>query len=152
MKPTIENLNDPEWWDLNAPIGSSYYKDGSFYRLTNHGCFRIKHDGKQEWINPGAVPCYDGMHKRPHPIYDHNRMVKMSDRYPAYFKDVSSLDEVDVYAVHDIFGIDDPSGCIQHASKKLLLCAKRTGGKDVATEIKEARDTLTRKLQLMGVE
>ena len=79
----------------------------------------------------------------------HLDMVK---RYPKYYKDVSSLSAIDVYAVHELFGINDPSGCIQHASKKLLLCGVRTGGKDVATEIKEARDTLTRKLQLMGVE
>ena len=76
-------------------------------------------------------------------------MVKL---YPKYYKDVSSLSAIDVYAVHELFGINDSSGCIQHASKKLLLCGVRTGGKDVATEIKEARDTLTRKLQLMGVE
>lgn len=76
----------------------------------------------------------------------------MSELYPKYYKDVSELTEVDVYAIHDLFGIDDPSGCIQHASKKLLLCGVRTGGKPAATEIKEARDTLTRKLQLMGEE
>ena len=76
----------------------------------------------------------------------------MVKRYPKYYKDVSSLSAIDVYAVHELFGINDSSGCIQHASKKLLLCGVRTGGKDVATEIKEARDTLTRKLQLMGVE
>ena len=76
----------------------------------------------------------------------------MVKRYPKYYKDVSSLSAIDVYAVHELFEINDPSGCIQHASKKLLLCGVRTGGKDVATEIKEARDTLTRKLQLMGVE
>ena len=79
----------------------------------------------------------------------HLDMVK---QYPKYYKDVSSLSDIDVYAVHELFDINDPSGCIQHASKKLLLCGVRTGGKDVATEIKEARDTLTRKLQLMGVE
>ena len=84
---------------------------------------------------------------------DHSEQhLDMIKRYPKYYKDVSSLSAIDVYAVHELFGIDDSSGCIQHASKKLLLCGVRTGGKDVATEIKEARDTLTRKLQLMGVE
>ena len=78
--------------------------------------------------------------------------LDMVKRYPKYYKDVRKLSAIDVYAVHELFDINDPSGCIQHASKKLLLCGVRTGGKDVATEIKEARDTLTRKLQLMGIE
>ena len=83
---------------------------------------------------------------------DDGNMIDMVKRYPKYYKDVRKLSAIDVYAVHELFDINDPSGCIQHASKKLLLCGVRTGGKDVATEIKEARDTLTRKLQLMGVE
>lgn len=166
MKATIENLNDPEWWDLNAPKDATHWGERGLW---------FKEHGENTWYQWGLITDYNPligntekragwrlyperefrsqvMHKRPDHIADASKKIKMSDRYPAYFKDVSGLDEVDVYAVHDIFGVDDPSGCIQHASKKLLLCAKRTGGKDMATEIKEARDTLTRKLQLMGVE
>ena len=84
--------------------------------------------------------------------YQSEQPLDMVERYPQYYKDVRKLSAIDVYAVHELFSINDPSGCIQHASKKLLLCGVRTGGKDVATEIKEARDTLTRKLQLMGIE
>lgn len=73
---------------------------------------------------------------------------KLSERYPAYYKDVGDLTEVDVYAVHNLFQINDPSGCIHHASKKLLLSGVRTGGKSVYKDIKEARDTLTRWLQI----
>lgn len=72
----------------------------------------------------------------------------LSQRYPAYYKDVGGLTEVDVYAVHNLFQISDPSGCIHHASKKLLLSGVRTGGKSTYKDIKEARDTLTRWLQL----
>jgi hypothetical protein len=50
--------------------------------------------------------------------------------------------------VHKLFNIQDPSGCIQHASKKLLLSGVRTGGKSAYDDIKEARDTLTRWLEL----
>lgn len=85
-------------------------------------------------------------------IGEPTKKPSMAELYPKYYKDFTGVDEVDVYLVHDRFQIDDPSGCIHHASKKLLLCGVRTGGKDMATEIKEARDTLTRKLQLMGVE
>lgn len=71
-----------------------------------------------------------------------------SIQYPAYYKDVSSLNTIDVYAVHKLFGIDDPSGAIQHASKKLLLSGVRTGGKSKVDDVREARDTLTRWLEL----
>lgn len=77
---------------------------------------------------------------------------RLADIYPQYYKDVAHLTEVDVYAVHHIFDIQDPSGAIQHASKKLLLSGVRTGGKSAAKDIKEARDTLSRWLQLNGVE
>lgn len=71
-----------------------------------------------------------------------------SVKYPKYFKDVSNMREVDVYQVHHLFGIDDPSGAIQHASKKLLLSGVRTGGKSKYEDIREARDTLNRWLEI----
>ena len=77
-----------------------------------------------------------------------NGELPMAQKYPKYFKDVSNLKEVDVYAVHQLFNIQDPSGCIQHASKKLLLSGVRTGGKSARKDIEEARDTLTRYLAL----
>ena len=68
--------------------------------------------------------------------------------YPKYYKDVSDVLEVDVYHVHKIFNIQDPSGAIQHASKKLLLSGVRTGGKSFYDDIREARDTLNRWLEI----
>lgn len=76
------------------------------------------------------------------------RPQPLSEKYPQYYKPVGNLEEVDVYAVHHLFNIQDPSGCIQHASKKLLLSGVRTGGKSKAKDIREARDTLDRWLQL----
>ena len=72
----------------------------------------------------------------------------LSKQYPKYYKDVRMLDELDVYAVHQVFNIQDPSGAIQHASKKLLLSGVRTGGKTKKDDIREARDTLNRWLEL----
>lgn len=69
-------------------------------------------------------------------------------KYPAYFKPVGHLTHVDVYAVHQLFGINDPSGAIQHASKKLLLSGVRTGGKTAYDDVREARDTLNRYLEM----
>lgn len=75
-------------------------------------------------------------------------MSKLSQIYPKYYKSTQGLTELDVYAVHTLFGINDPSGAIHHASKKLLLSGSRTGGKSVYEDIREARDTLTRWLEL----
>jgi hypothetical protein len=72
----------------------------------------------------------------------------MANQYPEYYKPVGDLQSVDVYAIHKLFNIQDPSGCIQHASKKLLLSGVRTGGKSKYKDVKEARDTLTRWLDL----
>lgn len=72
----------------------------------------------------------------------------MAEKYPEYYKPVGNLTEVDVYAVHYLFNIQDPSGAIQHASKKLLLSGVRTGGKSKYDDVREARDTLTRWMQL----
>ncbi|WP_051299358.1 hypothetical protein [Marinobacterium litorale] len=84
-------------------------------------------------------------------IADAGEVVGMAARYPAYYKDVRHLDSVDVYQVHNLFGIDDPTGCIHHASKKLLLSGARTGGKPKRKDIQEARDTLTRWLEITEV-
>jgi hypothetical protein len=70
----------------------------------------------------------------------------MADLYPKYYKDVRKLDVVDVYRVHRLFGVTDNE--IHHASKKLLLCGVRTGGKPARKEIEEARDTLNRWLEI----
>lgn len=72
----------------------------------------------------------------------------LATKYPKYYKSTIGLTEVDVYAVHQLFDIQDPSGAIQHASKKLLLSGVRTGGKSKFDDIREARDTLNRWLEL----
>ena len=74
--------------------------------------------------------------------------MSMALKYPKYYKSVEEFREIDVYAVHKIFNIQDPSGAIQHASKKLLLSGVRTGGKSFYDDVKEARDTLNRWLEL----
>lgn len=72
----------------------------------------------------------------------------LAKTYPKYYKEVEGLKYVDVYKVHQLFAIDDPSGAIQHASKKLLLSGIRTGKKSKYDDIREARDTLNRWLDL----
>ena len=72
----------------------------------------------------------------------------MAIKYPKYYKSTQGMTEVDVYAVLKLFDIQDSSGAIHHATKKLLLSGVRTGGKTKHQDITEARDTLTRWLEL----
>lgn len=69
-----------------------------------------------------------------------------SQKYPKYFKDVRNIDEIDVYLLLEIFEVN--SHALGHAIKKLLLPGSRTGGKSVEEDVKEARDTLNRWLEI----
>ena len=68
--------------------------------------------------------------------------------YEIYFKDVSGYDVIDVYRTHRIFGLTDEVLC--HASKKLLLSGVRTGGKTLEQDVREARDSLNRWLEMLA--
>lgn len=80
--------------------------------------------------------------------WDPEAIISLAQKYPKYYKSTQGMTEIDVYAVHYLFDIQDPSGAIHHASKKLLLSGVRTGGKSKFQDIKEARDTLNRWLEL----
>lgn len=69
--------------------------------------------------------------------------LALSDKYPDQYKAIGDITEIDVFGVHQLFQIQDPSGCLQHASRKLLMAST-----PIYREIREARDTLTRWLQL----
>lgn len=62
-------------------------------------------------------------------------------KHEHYFKDVSQMDKIDVYAVLHLFEVTDP--CIQHAVKKLLCTGKR-GHKDFQKDIQDSIDSLVR--------
>lgn len=64
--------------------------------------------------------------------------------------DIEAL-ELDTYAIHHAFQINDPSGCLQRASRLILLTGQMNElehGEPKAADIMEARNMLTRWLQL----
>ena len=69
--------------------------------------------------------------------------LPLSEKYPDQYKDLGDITEIDTFAVHQLFNLQDPSGCLQHASRKLLM-----SGVPKYSDIREARDTLTRWLEL----
>lgn len=68
-------------------------------------------------------------------------------KYPHYYKDVSNLNEVDVYRVLKLFNVTDQA--IGHAIKKLLVAGGR-GAKDISKDVQEAIDTLERWKEIQG--
>lgn len=62
-----------------------------------------------------------------------------------YFKDVSKLEVIDVYAVLELFGVTNP--CMQHIVKKALCTGKR-GHKDFAKDLQDIADTANRAVEL----
>lgn len=77
---------------------------------------------------------------------------KLSALYPQYYKSVplgTDPTEVDTYVINLMFPVDDPTGAILHARKKLLIPGVRSGGKSMLKDVKEARDSLNRYIALM---
>ena len=66
-------------------------------------------------------------------------------KHSHYFKDVSGVDKIDVYAVLRLFEVTDP--CLQHIVKK-ALCAGKRGAKDWAKDVQEIADTAQRLIEL----
>ena len=64
-----------------------------------------------------------------------------------YEKDISHLEWVDVYQVCLLFEVDDNSGALQHALKKVLFAGRR-GTKSKEQDVREARDSLDRWLEI----
>ena len=74
---------------------------------------------------------------------DKSVFEKQTKKHNHYFADVSDLDYIDLYEVCERFGINDASGCTQHATKKIIFAGKR-GAKDQIQDINEAITTLER--------
>jgi hypothetical protein len=68
------------------------------------------------------------------------------EKYPHYYRDIRHLNVLDIYRVLDLFSTGDSA--LDHAAKKILAAGKR-GAKDKEKDIKEAIDTLTRRLEML---
>lgn len=72
----------------------------------------------------------------------------LSRKYPQQYRSVAGLNEIDSFGICHLFNIDDPSGCLQQAVRTLLTSGMRGNGNSAVDDIREARDTLDRWLQL----
>lgn len=60
---------------------------------------------------------------------------------------VKHLEDIDIYAVHHLFSVDDPSGCLHRASAKILISGQYHQ-KDRIHLIERARNLLNRWLEI----
>lgn len=68
---------------------------------------------------------------------------QMARDFRAYWKELPEhWVAIDTYRVNRLFPVEDHSGQLLHARKKLLVPGCRTGGKSVYQDIKEAHRTL----------
>lgn len=72
----------------------------------------------------------------------------MSDKHSHYHKDVSHLKSIDVYRTLELFGVTDQA--LGHAIKKLMCAGQRGAGKSFEQDVREAVDTLNRRLQMLA--
>lgn len=77
--------------------------------------------------------------------------AEQARKFPAYWREIpASWRYIDTYRINELFPVDDASGAVLHARKKLLVCGTRTGGKAAATDLREAVSTLECKLNNMA--
>lgn len=157
----IELVQDENGWrPWKATADSVCPVDGDTYVLVRLACgiTSKEHDPKRAdkliWSNLpySSILAYKIVQEAPkdsEPVHAeaHDAPQRTPRRHSHYFKDVSQINEIDVYRVCELFGVDDPSGATQHAVKK-LLCAGQRGAKDRAKDYQEAIDTLTRRVEM----
>lgn len=78
-------------------------------------------------------------------LNDQYAEIEQVRQHNHYFKDVSGLNEIDVYMVLKLFNVTDP--CLQHIAKK-ALCAGQRGHKDFKKDLQDILDTAKRAVEI----
>lgn len=72
---------------------------------------------------------------------------QQAERFPAYWRPIPAhWRYIDTYRINELFPVDDKTGAILHARKKLILAGVRTGGKPLDKDLREAISTLECKI------
>ena len=99
---------------------------------------------------PEELPFMDSLPEFEHgfgvpSLNDQYAEIEQVRKHRHYFKDVSNIAEIDVYAVLKLFDVTDP--CLQHIVKK-ALCAGKRGHKDMMEDLQNIVDTAIRAVEL----
>ena len=122
-------LKDEKRWDNN------FNETLSDFIKKNEGDVEIVW---QRHTQPEELPFMDSLN-------DQYAEIERVRKHRNYFKDVSNIAEIDVYAVLKLFDVTDP--CLQHIIKK-ALCAGKRGHKDMMEDLQNIVDTATRAVEL----
>lgn len=128
----FENSNR-QWWD-NDNLKWVNYSDNEYFNSNKFS--KIVWKREKESIIDKLV---DDL-----PEFKHNAESEKRS-HGHYFKDVSQLNEIDVYHVLKLFEVTDP--CLQHIVKK-ALCAGKRGHKDMMEDLQNIVDTAIRAVEL----
>ena len=96
----------------------------------------------QRYTQPESLPFVDDEVQS---INDQYAEIEKVRQHKHYFKDVSSLNKIDVYMVLKLFNVTDP--CLQHIAKK-ALCAGKRGHKDFKKDLRDILDTAKRAVEI----
>lgn len=104
----------------------------------------------QRHVQPEELPFVDSPPEFEHgfgasSLNDQYAEIEQVRKHRHYFKDVSNIAEIDVYAVLKLFEVTDP--CLQHIVKK-ALCAGKRGHKDMMEDLQNIVDTAIRAVEL----
>lgn len=72
--------------------------------------------------------------------------IAKDQKHAHYYRDVSRLEQIDVYRVLQLFEVTDP--CLQAVTKK-ALCAGRRGAKNFEQDVQEIVDAARRCLEML---
>ena len=153
IERAVESVID---WS-KAPEGATHYaikESGAIWFKDDYSFWSIWGDGEWEAIGLPASEL-TVLHHQAELVDDQIEsenhdcaamdLSSMERKHSHYFKDVSSVDQIDVYSVLRLFEVTDP--CLQHIVKK-ALCAGKRGAKDFAKDVQEIADTANRLIEL----
>ena len=144
--------------DIEVPEGATHYAIDSNLGIKKNYFFRYPNDAiwvDNQWMSasfsvagqtvlwqlhaqPEELPFLDSLN-------DQYAEIERVRKHRHYFKDVSNIAEIDVYAVLKLFDVTDP--CLQHIVKK-ALCAGKRGHKDMMEDLQNIVDTAIRAVEL----
>ena len=133
-----------KWISRIHPVDDWYFKNSPWQREKESIIDKLVDDGmkfdgdKPQYTQPKELPFLDS-------INDQYAEIEQVRKHRHYFKDVSNIAEIDVYAVLKLFDVTDP--CLQHIVKK-ALCAGKRGHKDMMEDLKNIVDTAIRAVEL----
>ena len=140
--------------DIEVPEGENVaYKDhdsGAVYFTSLEMGYRDVEVIWKRHVQPEELPFVDSLPEFKHgfgasSLNDQYAEIEQVRKHRHYFKDVSNIAEIDVYAVLKLFDVTDP--CLQHIVKK-ALCAGKRGHKDMMEDLQNIVDTAIRAVEL----